>query len=146
MPLPAIVNQPTITPTSTTMHPITMNMPRTSYRRVVSKAPSSQLRRCPSRSMASRLSRTRQPGERLSEQADPLGELHRLCAVAGPELPIQRTRVLLDGVRREEQPIGDLAVGGAGGDQVQHLALALGEERRRLLGLAREHRHPESDH
>src|SRR5215211_7815383 len=89
----------------------------------------------------------REPGRLwLRDQPDPLGLLDRLGAVAGAELAIQRGRVLLDGVRREEQPLGDLAVGGAAGHGLEHLALAVGERRARggLVGL--EDRHAEPDH
>ena len=61
-----------------------------------------------------------------------LGALNGLGAVACPELSIQRAAVLLDGVRREIQLLGDLPVGRTVGDQVQHFALALGQQ---LLGL-----------
>ena len=42
--------------------------------------------------------------------------------------------MLLDRVRREVQLLGDLAVRRAGGDQVEDLAFAVGEQRGRLLG------------
>ena len=64
---------------------------------------------------------------RSSRCAAPSAPPRRGCAHA--ELAIQRGRVLLDRVRREEQPLGDLAVGGAGGDGLEHLALALGQRR-----------------
>src|SRR3954471_12914614 len=83
---------------------------------------------------------------RLRDQAQALGLLHRFGAVAHAELAIQRGGVLLDGVRAEIQRAGDLAVGRARGDRLQHLALALGQRRagRRLVRL--EHGHPEADH
>ena len=43
--------------------------------------------------------------------------LHRLGAVRDAELAVERAGVLLDRVRREEEAVGDLAVGGARGDQ-----------------------------
>jgi len=58
-------------------------------------------------------------------QPEPLRLLHRLRAVAYRQLAIERRRVLLDRVRRQEQLLGDLAVRRARGDQVEHLALAL---------------------
>ena len=53
-------------------------------------------------------------GARLGRQAEPLGALHRLGAVAHAELAVERARVLLHGVRREEEALGDLLVGRAG--------------------------------
>src|SRR5215210_4876142 len=82
----------------------------------------------------------------LRDQAQPLGLLHGLGAVAHAELAIERGGVLLDGVRGEEEPLGDLAVGRAARDEVEHLALALGQRRARG-GLVRlEDRHAEPDH
>src|SRR5829696_3128802 len=82
----------------------------------------------------------------LGDQADALGLLHGLGAVARTELAIERGGVLLDRVGREEEALGDLAVGGAGRDRLEHLPLALGERRPRgrLVGL--EDRHAEPDH
>src|SRR5579875_3320761 len=57
-------------------------------------------------------------------QPELLRALDRLGTVAGAELAIDRARVLLDGVRREVERSGDLAVGLAAGDVRQHLALA----------------------
>ena len=66
-----------------------------------------------------------------------LGAQHGVGAVARLELAIQGARVLLDGVRREVQAGGDLAVGGAGRHQLQDLLLARAQARpgRRLAGL-----------
>ena len=52
---------------------------------------------------------------RLGQQPEPLRALDRLGAVADLELAVQRARVLLDRVRREEQRVGDLGVGRARG-------------------------------
>ena len=71
-------------------------------------------RRCPESCLAA-----------LGQQTDALGLLHRLGAVARTELSVQRTRVLLDRVRREEQLLGDLTVGRACRDQFEHLTLTL---------------------
>ena len=53
-------------------------------------------------------------GAQASGEAEPLGALHGLRAVAHAELAVERARVLLDRVRREEQALGDLLVGRAG--------------------------------
>src|ERR1700720_4600108 len=71
----------------------------------------------------------------LAVQPEALRALHGVGAVARAELAIERAGVLLDGVRREEQRGGDLAVGGAAGDQREDLALAVGERRRRAAGV-----------
>src|SRR4051812_44905754 len=54
----------------------------------------------------------------LRDQAKTLGFLDGLGAVADGELAVQRRRVLLDGVGRQIERRGDLAVGGAGGDRL----------------------------
>src|SRR3954452_13071766 len=81
----------------------------------------------------------------LRRQPEPLRALDRLGPVAHAELAIQPAGVLLDGVRREEQLRGDLAVGRAGGDQLEDLALARREPRRRLVRARLEDRHPQRD-
>ena len=48
-----------------------------------------------------------------------------------PSLRYSERRVLLDRVRARGTAAGDLAVGGARGDRLEHLALALGQRRRR---------------
>src|SRR5215210_3609818 len=75
-----------------------------------------------------------------------LGALCRLGPVADTELAVERRGVVLDGVRGEEEPLGDLAVGRPLADQLEDLALAGGERHRRPLGLAREDGHPAADH
>src|SRR4051794_30819712 len=75
-------------------------------------------------------------------QAQALGALDGLGPVADPELAVERARVLLDGVRRKMETVGDLLVGGARGHQLDHLALAAGEGHGVLLvGSGGEHRH-----
>src|SRR5829696_4867512 len=64
---------------------------------------------------------------RLGDEADALGLLHGLRPVARAELAIQRGGVLLDRVRRQEEALGDLAVGGARRHRLEHLTLALGQ-------------------
>src|SRR4051794_6600484 len=84
---------------------------------------------------------------RLREQPAPLGVLDGLGAIADAELAIQRARVLLDGVGGEKEVLADLAIGGALGNEMKDLALALGEaQRRRRLAAGREHGHPDPDH
>src|SRR5919197_5570005 len=68
-------------------------------------------------------------GERLRNEPDPLRLLHGFGPIPRAELAIERGGVLLDGVRRQEQALGDLAVGGAGGDGLEHLALAVAQRR-----------------
>src|SRR5262245_18137527 len=69
-----------------------------------------------------------------------LGALGGLGPVADAELPIQGRRVILDRVWREEEPLGDLAIGSPGPDELEDLPLALRQRRRRTLGLPRAHR------
>ncbi len=73
---------------------------------------------------ASTPSRSKRIVIQTGEEPEPLRALHGLRAVADLELAVQLARVLLDGVGREEQRLGDLRVGGARGDQVEHLLLA----------------------
>src|SRR5450755_2840360 len=89
---------------------------------------------------------TARPPAPSLQQADPLGALDRLGAVADPELPIQRARVLLDRVAREVQLAGDLGVGGARSHQLEHGTLALGEPERAGTVVGLEHRPAQTDH
>src|SRR4051794_30917669 len=57
------------------------------------------------------------------EDAEPLRPKDRLGAVASPDLAVERAGVVLDRVRREVEPLGDLAVGRARRDHVEHLPL-----------------------
>src|SRR5215207_2926649 len=79
-------------------------------------------------------------------EAETLRALHRLGAVAHVQLAVERAGVLLHGVWGEEQPLGDLLVGGARGHQREHLALPVRERSGGLLGAWREDRHPLADH
>src|SRR3954469_3285975 len=83
---------------------------------------------------------------RLRDQAQTLGLLHGLGAVADAQLAIQRRRVLLDRVRREIQRRRDLAVGGSRGDGLDHLALTLGQRRSRGRLVRLEDGHAQPDH
>jgi uncharacterized membrane protein len=59
------------------------------------------------------------------------GQRDRLGAGRHLELGQARRDVVADGLLRQEQPAGDRRVVAAAGDQVEHLALALGELRER---------------
>ena len=63
---------------------------------------------------------------------------HRLGAARGPDLAVARADVGLHRVDAQEEALGDLVVAAAGGDELEHLELALGEPvrpaRRRRLG------------
>ena len=81
------------------------------------------------------------------EQPHPLGALHRLGAVAGPELAIQRAGVLLDRVRREVERAAAIS------RLVEPAAISSSTSRSRsdssgagCSEVGREHRHPEPDH
>src|SRR4051812_16463366 len=87
------------------------------------------------RESASTPSRSNRTPRTSAEQPEPLRPLDSLGAIADLQLAIQRARVLLDRVRRQVQLRRDLRVGGALGDQVEDLALAIGEQRLRRLAL-----------
>src|SRR5690349_9470933 len=78
-------------------------------------------------------------------QAQPLRALHGLGPIADLELAVDAAGVLLDGVWRQVELIGDLAVGGAGDQQSEHVALARRERRTRLLLGGREDGSPVAD-
>src|SRR6059058_2601818 len=68
----------------------------------------------------------RAPRRRASvQQPELLRSLDRLRAVARAYLLVQRARVVLDRVRRQDQALGNLPVRLAGGHHFEHLALAL---------------------
>ena len=50
---------------------------------------------------------------------------HRLGAAASPQLAVEVVDVGLDGARRDEELVGYLRVGVAGGDEREHLELPL---------------------
>src|SRR5277367_1283634 len=66
---------------------------------------------------------------RSTVEAKPLGALDGVRAVARAQLAVERARVLLDGVRRQIEGPGDLAIGRSPGDQTEDLRLAVGQRR-----------------
>ena len=81
---------------------------------------------------------------RSDRAAAPSARPRRGCA---PKLPVERGGVLLDRVRGEEELLGDLAVRRARADEVEHLALALGQPRTARGRLVRaEDGHAQADH
>src|SRR4051794_27427876 len=79
------------------------------------------------------------------KKAEPLRALHGLRAVAHLELAEEPARVLLHGVRREEERSGDLAVRCAGRHQVEYFALAIGQLEGGPVALWWEDRLPQPD-
>src|SRR5688572_32455950 len=61
------------------------------------------------------------------EEAHLSGTGHRLGAAASPQLAVEVVYVGLYGGHRDEEPARDLLVGHAGGDERQHLQLALAQ-------------------
>ena len=79
-------------------------------------------------------------GERRVDEAELDRPLDRLAPTGGIELPVDRDRLGLHGVARDEQPLGDLAEREVRRQQGQQPELGRGQRRRparRLLGDAR---------
>lgn len=72
------------------------------------------------------------PG-RPGKQACVLGARYRAEPVRGPELPVQRVQVLVDGARRNARPASDHLGGQSRGRRVQHVCFARGQWRRQSM-------------
>src|SRR5262245_56424626 len=64
------------------------------------------------------------PGNGLGDQPELAGAGGGFGAVGRAELAEQVSDVLLDGIEGDDEVVGDLLVGCAGGEQVQHLHFA----------------------